>query len=129
MEKFSKLASEEFLPPVAKFNDTVGPLFAELRSRFPLDEHRDSGLARSLGIFLHYVFADSLQQLLALRPTPLSREDWMIASEETKQVHMKWQSNLKYLKQRLAHYAKMCNPRQPKKSRFDDFEIPDYDTL
>lgn len=94
-----------------------------------MDEHHDSGLARSLGIFLHYVFDDSLRQLIALRPAPLSREDWMAASDETKQVHLKWQSNLTYLKQRLAHFALMCNPRQPKKSRFDDFEVLDYDAL
>jgi hypothetical protein len=130
MAKFSKLPSEEFLPPVTKFNDTVGPLFAELHHLFPLNEHRYSGLSRSLGIFLNYVFTESMQQLEALRPAQLSREEWTTASKEMKQTHLKWQSNLTYLKQRNAHFVKMLAPNvlQPK-SRFDDFEVPDYDTF
>ena len=130
-EQFTKLASEEFLPPVTKFNDTVGPLFAELHHLFPLDEHRYSGLSRSLGIFLNYVFTEAMQQLDALRPTQLSKEEWTTASDETKQVHLKWQSNLTYLKQRNTHYVKMLAPRvyQNKPSRFDNFEVPDYDAL
>ena len=114
-----KLPSEEFLPPVAKFNDTVGPLFAEFRRRFPLDEHSEHGLARSLGIFLNFVYRESVEQLEKLRPKPeLSREQWLAASPETKREHMLWQSNLRYLGQRNAYFAGLLAPQR--KARDDD---------
>ena len=95
-----KLPSEDFLPPVERFNDTVGPIFAEFKSRFPLNEHTESGLSRSLGIFLHFAYQYAMEQLELLRPEVMSREQWMVASPESKRVYMNWQSNLRYLKQR-----------------------------
>jgi len=85
---------------------------SELRKRFPLDEHHESGLARSLGIFLGYCFRKAMADLQTLKPAPdLSREEWMIASEETKRPHLLWQSNLKYLKQRNRYYVEMVGYR------------------
>lgn len=106
-----KLAAEEFFPAVQKFNDTVGPLFAELKSRFPLDEHHESGLARSLGIFLGYCFRTANDALMKIRPEPLSRDAWIVASPETKHVHLHWQSNFKYLKQRNRYYVELMGLR------------------
>ncbi len=93
-----KLPSEEFLPPVTRFNATVGPLFSELKERFPLDEHHESGLARSLGVFLGYCFKKARTDLETIKPTPLIREEWLVASKETKRPYLHWQSNLKYLR-------------------------------
>jgi hypothetical protein len=107
---YKGLASEEFLPPLIKFNDIVGPLFAALAKRFPLDEHTESGLSRSLGVFLNFCFVEAVEHLIQLRPAPLVKEEWMTASEETKQVHLKWQSNLIYLKSRNVHFMKLLAP-------------------
>jgi hypothetical protein len=97
--------------PVQKFNDTVGPLFAALRGKFPLDDHRDSALQRSLGIFLNFCFRASMDQLEKIRPgSPLTRDEWIAASPEEKRKHLHWQSNLRYLKQRNQYFAKLTNP-------------------
>jgi hypothetical protein len=117
MRDFPKLPSEEFFPPLIKFNDIVGPLFAALMTRFPLDEHTESGLSRSLGVFLNFCFVEAMGNLMTLRPTPLSKEDWATASEETKQVHLKWQSNLHYLKTRNTHFMKLLAPNVLRQSQ------------
>jgi len=85
---------------------------SELRSRFPLDEHHESGLARSLGVFLGYCYGKVVADLEAIKPSPvLTREEWDVASEEIKRVHLRWQSNLKYIKQRNRHYVEMVGYR------------------
>lgn len=105
-----KLPSEEFLLPVSKFNDAVGPLFAALHNKFPLDDHYESGLLRSLGIFLNFCFERALNELQTLRPEPISREQWIISTPEEKAPHLKWQSNLLYLKHRNAHFTRLMRP-------------------
>jgi hypothetical protein len=104
-----KLAAEDFLLPVHKFNASVGPLFAALRTRLPLkDEHTDSALARSLGIFLSHCYRDAITGLEAVRPSPvLLREEWTVAPDEVKRQHLHWQTNLKYLKQRNRHFVEL----------------------
>lgn len=97
---FAKLPSEEFLPPIMKFNDAVGPLFAEFYSRFPLSEHKECGLRRSLGIFLAQCYETAMNNLMRLRPEPLSKEQWLASSLDTKQEHIRWQRNLAYLRKR-----------------------------
>lgn len=104
------LPCEEFLLPIQKFNDIVGPLFAALHGRFPLDDHKESGLQRSLGVFLNFAFQTAVSQLEKIRPEPLSREDWSRATPEIKATHLKWQSNLRYLKQRNLYFMKMLAP-------------------
>jgi hypothetical protein len=89
-DSFNKLPSEEFLLPVMKFNDAVGPLFSEFRDRFPLNE----------GIFLAHCFITATDAMMKLRPTPLSKEEWMVAPPELKQEHLQWQRNLAYLRKR-----------------------------
>ncbi len=103
-----KLAAEDFLLPVQKFNDSVGPLFAELRARLPLrDEHTDSPLSRSLGIFLSHCYRDAVAGLETSRPPIMLREEWNVASDEVKRHHLHWQTNLKYLKQRNRHFVEL----------------------
>jgi len=107
-----KLPSEEMLPPVMRFNDVVGPLFAELKGRFPLDdEHTDAGLARSLGVFLDRCFVQASQRLEEIKPTSMTNEEWAIASEEAKHPHLHWQTNMKYLKQRRRYYVDLMGYR------------------
>ena len=107
------LPSEEFLLPVQKFNDTVGPLFAALHGKFPLNDHHESGLQRSLGIFLNFAFRDAVEQLMKLRPgRPLTRDEWIVAPQEEKLKHLHWQSNLRYLKQRNKHFASLFAPHR-----------------
>jgi len=103
-DPFNKLPSEEFLLPVMKFNDAIGPLFGEFRNRFPLNEHHESGLRRSLGIFLAHCFVTAADGLMKLRPQPLSKEEWLVASPETKHEHLLWQRNLAYLRKRNFDY-------------------------
>jgi|SRR5271157_491737 len=110
MPKQVKLAAEDFLLPVSKFNDSVGPLFAALRIKLPLRcEHTDSGLSRSLGIFLSHCYADAIVGLEAILPggRRLSREEWDGAADEIKRQHLHWQANLKYLKQRNRHFVEL----------------------
>lgn len=119
-----KLASEQFFFSVSKFNDTVGPLFAALRNRFPLDEHHDSGLNRSLGIFLSFCFTKAMAELKALRPTPLSREEWLNTEPVVKHKHLLWQSNYKYLKQRNTHYILLLGSKMnSEEHEFSEQEI------
>jgi len=107
-----KLPSEAFLPPVMRYNDNVGPLFSVLRERFPLDEHHESGLARSLGVFLGYCYRKAVSDLQAIKPAPvLSRDEWSVAPEDVKRIHLHWQTNLKYLKQRNRHYVELVGYR------------------
>jgi hypothetical protein len=104
----SKLPSEEFMLPVERYNLAVGPMFGEFRGRFPLNEHSECGLKRSLGIFLENCFRTALEQMEKLRPTPqLSREQWNLASPETKAEHLHWQRNLKYLRQRNGYFVSL----------------------
>jgi hypothetical protein len=116
-----RLAAEDFFPAVQKFNDTVGPLFSELKGRFPLDEHSDSGLNRSLGIFLSYCFRTAIDSLMSIRPDPLSREAWLTATQEIRNQHLLWQSNLKYLRQRNFHYVVMLGYKANGKAEEDEF--------
>lgn len=104
-----KLAAEDFLLPVNKFNDSVGPIFAALRTRLPLrDGHTGSGLARSLGIFLAQCYEKAIVGLDAVRPgLPMSREEWIAAPEGLKRSHLHWQMNLKYLQQRNNHFIEL----------------------
>jgi hypothetical protein len=106
----SKLASEEFLSPVQRYNDAVGPMFAEFRGRFPLDEHTEHRLSHSLGIFLSCVYILAMERMEKLRPEPLPREQWMVAPPEVKAEHIHWQRNLKYLKQRNYYFLKLLSP-------------------
>ena len=99
-DPFNKLPAEEHLLPIMKFNDAVGPLFAEFRGRFPLNEHKESGLRRSLGIFLAHCFVTATTNLEKLRPKPLNKEEWAVATPEVKREHLVWQRNLAYLRKR-----------------------------
>src|SRR5271155_5181338 len=120
-----KLPSEEFLPPVEKFNDTVGPLFAEFKNRFPLNEHSESGLSRSLGIFLNFTYHHAMEQLELLRPEPMSKEQWLTASPETKRAYINWQSNLKYLRQRNQTLMLKIHVLHVKRKRERELELSD----
>lgn len=118
-----KLAAEDFLQPIERFNYVVGPLFAELKHRFPLDdEHTDCGLARSLGVFLEHCFVTAVTGLERLKPTPMTNDEWMVATEEQKQPHLHWQRNLKYLKHRRKHFVDLMGYRQHGKDRGDENE-------
>jgi hypothetical protein len=112
------LPSEEHLLPVERFNLAVGPLFAEFRGRFPLDDHSECMLKRSLGIFLESCYRTALEGMEKLRPEPLSRAEWNLASPETKARHMHWQRNLQYLRQRIAYYGGLL--AHTKKTEEDD---------
>ncbi len=102
------LPAEQHLPPVGKFNTTVGPLLNAIKHRLPLnDEHRDSSLQCSCTMFIQYCFDDCRAKLEALRPPTLDHDAWMAASEETKEAHRNWQKNLRYLRQRLRYYLEM----------------------
>jgi hypothetical protein len=123
-----KLPAEQFLLPVMRFNDVVGPLFNELRPRFPLsDEHTDAGLARSLGVFLEQCFVHAVQRMEEIRPASLTNEEWQVASEEVKRPHLHWQANLKYLKHRRHHYADMMGYRANGKIRSETYEFTDQE--
>jgi hypothetical protein len=109
-----KLPAEEFLTPINRFNEVVGPLFNDFRDRgrFPLkDEHTDAGLARSLGVFLESCFVKAVAGLEKINPVPMTNEQWAVASEEAKHPHLHWQANLKYLKQRRRYYADLMGYR------------------
>jgi hypothetical protein len=108
------LPSEEHLLPVERFNLAVGPLFAEFRHRFPLDEHSECGLKRSLGIFLSNCFRTASEQMERLRPEQLTREQWNLASPETKAEHMLWQRNFKYLRQRNGYFVGLITRGKPR---------------
>ena len=114
------LPSEEFLLPIQKFNDTVGPLFAALHDRFPLDDHHESGLQRSLGIFLNFAYRTAVDQLMKLRPEPLTREQWLVSTPEEKRTHLHWQSNLRYLKQRTHAFTKLLSVPSVQEPHDDD---------
>jgi hypothetical protein len=96
------LPSEEFLLPVERYNLAVGPMFAEFK--FPLDENK-SGLIRSLGIFLDQCFRNAMTAMDALRPEPLTKEQWLAAPPEEKERHLHWQRNLGYLRDRNKHFV------------------------
>lgn len=113
------LPSEEHLLPVERFNLAVGPLFAEFKSRFPLDAHTECGLQRSLGIFLSNCFNTALQGMEKLRPVQLTRAEWNDASPETKSEHMLWQTNLRYLRQRNGYFVSLITRSKPRRSRGD----------
>jgi len=107
-----KLAAEQHLPPIQRFNYVVGPLFAELRDRFPLDdEHTDCGLARSLGVFLEACFVKAVDAMEAIKPAAMTNDEWQAASEEEKQPHLHWQRNLLYLKSRRKHFVDLMGYR------------------
>ena len=108
------LPSEEHLLPVERYNLAVGPLFAEFRGRFPLDDHSECGLQRSLGIFLSNCYHTALDGMEKLRPPQLSREQWNLASPETKAEHMRWQRNLKYLRQRNGYFVGLITRSKPR---------------
>lgn len=110
-----KLAAEEFFRPVQKFNAAVGPLFATLNDKFPLDEHVDHGLSHSLGIFLEHCYTVATRALFELHPDPLPREEWLVATPEVKLVHLRWQDNSKYLKKRYTHFAKKLLHHDPER--------------
>jgi hypothetical protein len=107
-----KLPSEEFLLPVHKYNDAVGPLFAEFKGRFPMLDHSENSLQHSLGIFLTAVYTRAMEQMKELQPVPLTREEWMAAPTELKAQHIHWQRNLKYLKQRNDYFVNLITPRR-----------------
>jgi hypothetical protein len=107
-----KLPSEDFLLPVRRFNDACGPLFAEFRGRFPLVKHTEHGLQHSLGIFLSYVYDTAIAEMQKIMPEKLTREEWLVASEEVKAVHLHWQSNLRYLKQRNTYFLSLIIPHR-----------------
>ncbi len=107
-----KLPSEEFLPPVWRYNDVVGPLFAEFRGRFPLFAHTENSLQHSLGIFLSYAYRTALEQMEKLRPEPLTREEWLAAPPARKEENLRWQRNLKYLRQRNAYFVGLITPHR-----------------
>jgi hypothetical protein len=113
------LPSEEFLLPVTRYNQAVGPMFAEFRGRFPLSKHSECGLQRSLGIFLDSCFRTALKQMERLRPAQLSREEWNLALPETKAGHMLWQRNLRYLRQRNAYFVSLITHAKLRQSRGD----------
>ena len=118
-----KLPAEQFLSPIMRFNDVVGPLFSELKDRFPLDdEHTDAGLARSLGVFLERCFVQATQRLEEIRPVSLTNEEWQIASEEVKRPHLHWQANFKYLKQRRRYFVDLMGYRGHGKLSVEDLE-------
>ena len=110
--EFEKLPSENFLPPVERYNATVGPLFAEFRGRFPLCEHNEHGLQHSLGIFLSCVYGIATEQMMRLQPEPLTKEQWLAAPPALKAEHLLWQRNLKYLKQRNAYFLSLIVPHR-----------------
>lgn len=116
MTASSKLPSEEFLLPVQRYNDAVGPMFGEFRGRFPLDDHTEHGLSHSLGIFLSYVYHAAMEQMEKLRPEPLTREQWNATPPEIKAEHMHWQRNLRYLKQRNYYFLKMLSPNSDREA-------------
>ena len=102
------LPAEQHLPPVIKFNATVGPLLNAIKPRLPFtDEHRDSSLMCSCTMFVQYCFDDCRAALEKLKPSALGKEEWLNASEETKEAHRHWQKNLRYLRQRLRYYLEM----------------------
>jgi hypothetical protein len=107
-----KLPAEEFMLPVQKFNDAVGPLFAEFKGRFPLVKHTEHGLQHSLGIFLTAVYNSAIEQMQKLQPERLTREQWLVAPPELKADHLRWQSNLRYLKQRNTYFLSLIIPHR-----------------
>ena len=118
-----KLPSEQFLLPIMRFNDVVGPLFSELRDRFPLkDEHTDAGIARSLGVFLEQCFVHAMQRMEEIKPASLTNEEWSVASEEAKRPHLHWQANFKYLKQRRRYFVDLMGYRGHGKLSVEDLE-------
>jgi hypothetical protein len=118
-----KLPSEQFLLPVMRFNDVVGPLFSELKDRFPLkDEHTDAGIARSLGVFLEQCFVHAVQRMEEIKPISLTNDEWSVASEEIKRPHLHWQANFKYLKQRRRHFVDLMGYRGHGKLSVEDLE-------
>ena len=65
-----------------------------------------------------------MDALMAIRPEPLSREAWLLASPETKKHHLLWQSNLKYLRQRNFHYVVMLGYKANRaEDEFTDKEL------
>jgi|SRR5271154_4634069 len=106
------LPSEEFLLPVHRYNNAVGPMFAEFRGRFPLRDHNEHGLQHSLGIFLTCVYGIAMEQMEKLRPVQLTREEWMVASDSLKAEHIHWQRNLRYLKQRNTYFLSLIIPHR-----------------
>jgi len=107
-----KLPSEEFLLPVHKYNDAVGPLFAEFKGRFPMHDHNENSLQHSLGIFLTAVYTHAMEQMEKLRPEQLTREQWAVAPTELKAEHIHWQRNLRYLRQRNDYFVGLITPRR-----------------
>jgi len=108
----TKLPSEEFLLPVNRYNDTVGPLFAEFKGRFPLCKHSEQSLQHSLGIFLTCVYKIATEEMQKIMPTRLTNEEWAAASPELKAEHLRWQANLGYLKQRNTYFLGFIIPHR-----------------
>jgi hypothetical protein len=114
------LPSEEFLLPLHKFNHAVGPLFAEFRGRFPLNQHTENSLNHSLGRFLTYAYTAAMEEMEKLRPVPLSREQWMVAPPDLKEQHMHWQRNRSYLRKRFAYFQDLLGHKNGKHEEDDD---------
>lgn len=102
------LPAEQHLPPVTKFNTTVGPLLNAIKYRLPFtDEHRDNSLKCSCTMFVQYAFDACRADLEKLKPPTLDHEQWEATSEIIKEAHRNWQRNLRYLRQRLRYYLEM----------------------
>jgi hypothetical protein len=92
-----RLATEDFLRPVEKFNDIIGPLFKTVK--FPLDRHYQGTLVKALTWCLTACFHDAKAALEKLQPSK--------AASRAEQIN--WQNNLQYLRQRYNHFLEMLH--------------------
>ena len=94
----------QMLPPVSRFNDTLGNLFSNLR-RLPSCEHSDKPMQKSLTWVIETAYRQAKERLEAnYKPVfPINRED-----PEHYRQYRQWVDNLTYLGDRFNHFRQLA---------------------
>jgi len=90
-------APDPILPPVARFNDIVGPLLKNCR--IPTDPHRDGSLQRSLSWFIDMAYQTAKRHL----------EEYEVPYEQRREREAEsvlYIDNLRYLRRRFNDFRR-----------------------